>query len=80
MFCVMANKAITVRLRPIVVAYLEELDRVGGYGKGKVGVIRRFVENGIADAIRDKVLDKKNAADLGEKPDDEDEDEDGKTR
>jgi hypothetical protein len=29
------------------------------------------VENGTARAIRDKVLDKKNAADLGEKLDDE---------
>lgn len=73
----MANKPITVRFRPVVVAYLDELDRIGGYGKGKVGVIRRFVENGIADAIRDKVLDKKSATDLGEKlGDDEEEDED----
>lgn len=55
----MANKPIHVRLRPVIVSYLDELDRIGGYGKGRVGVIRRFVENGIVRAIERKVLDKK---------------------
>jgi hypothetical protein len=68
-----SNKPIPVRLRPIVVAYLDELHRIGGYGKGRAGVIRRFVENGIARAIQRGVLDKKNAADLGETDDDEEE-------
>lgn len=67
----MANKPIPVRLRPVVHAYLADLDRIGGYGEGKAAIIRRFVENGIADAIRDKVLVQKNAAELGEKLDDE---------
>jgi hypothetical protein len=71
----MANKPIPVRLRPVIHAYLAELDKIGGYGEGKAAIVRRFVENGIANAIRDKVLDKKNAADLGEKLDD-----DGKDR
>jgi hypothetical protein len=62
----MANKPVPVRLRPVVHAYLAELDRIGGYGEGKPAIIRRFVENGIAAALRDKVLDKKNAADSGE--------------
>jgi hypothetical protein len=65
------NKPILVRFRPVVHAYLAELDRIGGFGEGKAAIIRRFVENGIAAAIRDKVLDKKNASDLGEKLDDD---------
>jgi len=69
-----SNKPIPVRLRPVIVAYLDELDRIGGYGKGHAGVIRRFVENGIARAIQRKVLEKKNAKDFGE-TDDEDEEE-----
>jgi hypothetical protein len=68
------NKPIPVRLRPVMHAYLAELDRIGGFGEGKAAIIRRFVENGIAIAIRDKVLDKKNAADLGEKLDDDSQD------
>lgn len=67
----MANKPIPVRLRPVVHAYLADLDRIGGFGEGKPAIIRRFVENGIARAIRDKVLEKKNAVDLGEKLDDD---------
>jgi hypothetical protein len=70
----MANKPIPVRLRPVIHAYLAELDRIGGFGEGKAAIIRRFVQNGIANAIRDKVLEKKNAADLGEKLDDETQD------
>jgi hypothetical protein len=64
-----------MRPGPVIHAYLAELDKIGGYGEGKAAIVRRFVENGIANAIRDKVLDKKNAADLGEKLDD-----DGKDR
>lgn len=69
----MASKPIPLRLRPIVVAYLDELERLGGYGKGRAGVIRRFVENGIAKAIRDGVLAKKNSVDFDE-PAEDDED------
>jgi hypothetical protein len=68
-----SNKPVPVRLRPVVLAYLDELDRIGGYGKGRVGVIRRFVENGIAHAIQNKVLDKKSAADFNEPADDDEE-------
>ena len=70
-----SNKPVFLRLRPVVLAYLDELDRIGSYGKGRAGVARRFVKNGIARAIERKVLDKKKAADLGELPDDEAEDE-----
>ena len=68
------NKPIPVRLRPVIVAYLDALDRIGSYGKGRAGVIRRFVENGIAREIQRGVLEKKDAIDLGEAAD-EDEDE-----
>jgi hypothetical protein len=67
-----SNPQVLVRLRPVVVAYLDELERIGGYGKGRAGVIRRFVENGIAREIRRNVLEKKNAADLGESTEDGD--------
>jgi hypothetical protein len=69
-----SNKPIPVRLRPVILAYLDELDRIGGYGKGRSGVIRRFVENGIAREIQRKVIDKKNAKDFGETGDDDEED------
>ena len=69
-----SNKPVLVRFRPVVLSYLDELSRIGGFGKGRAGVVRRFVENGIANELRQKVLDKKSAIDVGEAPDD-DEDE-----
>ena len=62
----MASKSIPVRLRPVIIAYLDELDRIGGYGSGRAGIIRRFVENAILREIRRGAIQKKNAADLGE--------------
>ena len=61
-----SNPPITVRFRPIDIAYLDELGELGGYGKGRNGVIRRFVENGIVRAIEQGVVTKKNAADYPE--------------
>jgi hypothetical protein len=58
------NKPIQLRLRPVVVAYIDELDRLGGFGTGRAGVARRFIENGIAEALASKILAPKNAADL----------------
>lgn len=63
----MASKPIPIRLRPIVVAYIDELDRLGGFGEGRSGVIRRFIENGIAREIKRGILAPKNADDFGEK-------------
>jgi hypothetical protein len=60
------NPGTTVRLRPVIVAYLDELAAIGGYGKGRSGVMRRFIENGIVRAIEKKVVERKNAADFGE--------------
>lgn len=47
-------------------AYLRELARVGCYGKGKAGVMRRFIENGITQALEARVIAAKNIEDFGE--------------
>jgi hypothetical protein len=70
----MANPPVTIRLRPVIVAYLEDLGRIGAYGKGKAGVIRRFIENGVAHAIERGVVEKRDAADFGERLEDEEDD------
>jgi hypothetical protein len=65
------NPVITVRLRPVLTAYIDDLANLGPYGEGRAGVIRRFVENGIADAIEKGVIKKRSASDMGEaSPDD----------
>jgi hypothetical protein len=65
----MATNPVTpVRLRPIIIAYLDELARVGAFGKGRSGVMRRFIEDGIARAIGQKVIEKRDAIDFGEAP------------
>jgi len=69
---VMANTPVAVRFRPVILAYIDELANLGGYGKGRSGVIRRFVENGIVRAIERKVIEKRSAADFGETPEAED--------
>lgn len=73
----MANPIATVRLRPVIIAYLDELADLGGYGKGRAGVMRRFIENGIVRALERRVIDKKSASDFGEPlgADSDDEDE-----
>lgn len=68
------NPTTTVRLRPVIIAYLDELARIGAYGKGRSGVMRRFIENGIAQAVERGVIDKKNAANFGEGTDAADDD------
>jgi hypothetical protein len=66
------NKPFPVRLRPIVHHYLGELAKTGAYGKSKAGVMRRFIENGIVQAIEGHVLEKKDVRDFGETLDDGD--------
>ena len=71
------NPPATVRLRPVIIAYLDELAGIGAFGKGRAGVMRRFIENGIVRAIERNVIEKKSAADFGETIDGaEDEDDD----
>ena len=55
----MASPVVNVRLPPVIVEYLDELSKIGGYGTGRAGVIRRFVENGIVRAIELKVIEKR---------------------
>lgn len=66
------NPPETVRLRPVIAEYLKDLAAIGAYGKGKAGVMRRFIENGIAHAIERGVIAKRDAAAFGEGPEDED--------
>ena len=71
--CVMAeNQKASVRLRPITHRYLMELVRTGAYGKGKAGVMRTFIENGIIAALQGGVISKKSITDLGETVDEND--------
>lgn len=51
----MAKGKEQVRLEPIDVAYLKDLARIG-YGKGRSGVMRRFILNGITAALEAKVI------------------------
>ena len=50
------NPKASTRLRPIIHDYLLELAKTGAYGKGKAGVMRRFIENGIVGALEGGVL------------------------
>lgn len=70
----MASPVVNVRLPPVIVAYLDELSKIGGYGTGRAGVIRRFVENGIVRAIEMKVIETRVAADFGDAESDENHD------
>lgn len=56
----------TVRLTPILVAYLDDLAKLGAYGRGRAGVMRRFIENGIRDAIEKKVITPRDVSQFGD--------------
>lgn len=58
----------SIRLRPVIIAYLDDLAAVGPYGKGRAGVMRRFIENGIARAIEKNTIQKKSAGILVRRP------------
>jgi hypothetical protein len=65
-----------VRLSPIIRAYLDDLAKIGAYGKGRPGVMRRFIENGIKEAIEKKVIAPRDASAFdGEVDEDRTEDE-----
>jgi hypothetical protein len=65
------NKPIPVRLRPVIRHYLGELAKTGAYGKSKAGVMRRFIENGIVQALESGLIEKQDARAYGETIDDE---------
>jgi len=52
-------------------AYLDDLAAVG-YGRGKVGVARRFIENAITAALETKVIPTRKAADFDDAAEDDD--------
>ena len=60
------------RLEPINHAYLEDLAKIGPYGKGKSGVIRRFIENGIKAALEAKIIPARTVDEFGGIIDEED--------
>ena len=72
----MANPPVTIRLRPVEIAYLDDLSRIGGWGKGRASVLRRFAEAGIRQALRSGVIQKRDGGEFGEtfREDEEDED------
>lgn len=61
------------RLEPITHAYLEDLARLGAYGKGKSGVMRRFIESGIKEALEKQVIQKRSIEEFGGSVSDDDE-------
>lgn len=68
------NPKASARLRPIMHEYLLDLAKTGAYGKGKSGVVRRFVENGIMAAVQARVIPKRDVRDFGETIEDKDDD------
>jgi hypothetical protein len=53
-----------IRLPRIIHAYLDELAELGVYGRGKNGAIRRFIEDGIKQAIEGRVISPKKMGDF----------------
>jgi hypothetical protein len=62
-----------LRLEPIDIAYLKDLARIG-YGKGKSGVMRRFILNGITAALEAKVIPTRTVEEFGGSAEDDEED------
>jgi hypothetical protein len=57
----MANPKVQCRLDPINMAYLDDLVKVGAYGKDATAVVRRFIEDGILDALKAGMITKRDA-------------------
>jgi hypothetical protein len=58
-----------LRLPQILHAYLDDLAKLGAYGKGKAGVMRRFIEDGIQRALADKLIAPRSVDEFGEEDD-----------
>ena len=74
--CAPAGRKASCYIAPADGAKARELASIeatmdGGYGKGRSGVMRRFIENGIVRALEQHVIEKKNATDFGETVDDD---------
>lgn len=61
-----ANRKAECRLSEINHAYLKDLAKLGAYGDGISGVMRRLIENGIQDALEKRVIEPRNVADFGD--------------
>ncbi|MEA2860497.1 MAG: hypothetical protein QOC72_2536 [Methylobacteriaceae bacterium] len=46
-------------------AYLDDLAKIGAYGKGRSGVMRRFIHEGIQRAIEKQVIGKRSVEEFG---------------
>lgn len=68
-----AKQKAQLRLEPIDLAYLTDLARIG-YGKGQSGVMRRFILNGITQALEAKVIPTRTVEEFGGTVEDEDDD------
>jgi hypothetical protein len=66
------NPKAECRLSPINHAYLSDLAKLGPYGKGKSGVMRRFIENGIKEALENKVIAQRDISEFGGANEDDD--------
>jgi hypothetical protein len=53
------------RLDAILHAYLEDLAKLGTFGRGKSGVMRRLIEQGVQRAIESNVIAKRSIEDFG---------------
>lgn len=53
-------------------AYLHDLVNLGIYGTGEQAVVRRLIENGIAEALEKGLIGKKSRQDFGLSDDAED--------
>ncbi len=65
------DNKLPLRLALILHAYLDDLADIGTFGKGKNGVAKRFIEDGIQNALERKVISIRSAKDF---PDSQQED------
>ncbi len=70
----MERPKVWFRIDPINIAYLNDLAKVGAYGRGKSGVMRRFVQNGIVQALESGLITKRSIEEFGGKVEDEEDD------
>lgn len=68
------NPKASTRLRPTILLYLDDLAKVGPYGKGRAEIMRRFIENGITTALEAGVIKARDVRDVGEVVGDDDQD------
>ena len=60
------NPKASTRLRPTILLYLDDLAKVGSYGKGRAEIMRRFIENGVTTALEAGVIRPRDIRDVGE--------------